>query len=363
MRGYCLSESSAIPRAKSGQMRRRAKALRNLRPVVMEIQHQSLRLDILSVSPSEGSNPFPRTIFIYHWTNARKVYKLNLTRRILGKWCNMIKSTRRNSNSRPDLAEFLGWHVGDGCISINKRYSEYALAGDISEEYPFYKNIITPAFNSIFKHRLKKQVVLKKYESVGVCGIYVFDKDFVSNLQKEYGLISGKKINIQIPRILKTINQKKQFLRGLFDTDGSIYFCKSNVKTKKDSVYTVFHYKPKIKLATISKRLINQVYKMLSDLGFTPRLYSPRKQKKNENFMYPVVLDTKKDTKKWIQEIGFRSAKHLTKIEVWNKFGFCPPYTKLQERTMILKGKLNPLSFYPQYKDLSLKYVKNRLGS
>ena len=39
------------------------------------------------------------------------------------------------------------------------------------------------------------------------------------------------------------------------DTDGSIYFCKSNVKTKKESLFRIFHYKPKIKLATISKKL------------------------------------------------------------------------------------------------------------
>lgn len=275
----------------------------------------------------------------------------------------MIKSKKSNLKSRPGLAEFLGWHVGDGCISINKRYSEYALTGDITEEYTFYKKVVTPTFNRIFKHQLKKQAVLKKYESVGVCGIYVFDADFVSTLQKECDLISGKKINIRIPNIIKKMNQKKQFLRGLFDTDGSIYFCKSNVKTKKESVYTVFHYKPKIKIATISKNLTNQVHTMLSDLGFTPRLYFPRKQKINENTMYPLVLDTKKDTEKWIEEISFRSTKHLTKIKIWKKFGFCPPHTNLQERSMILKNKLNPLSFYPQYKDLSLNYVKNRLSS
>ena len=33
-----------------------------------------------------------------------------------------------------DLAELLGIHVGDGCISENKRYSEYYLGGDLIEE-------------------------------------------------------------------------------------------------------------------------------------------------------------------------------------------------------------------------------------
>ena len=44
--------------------------------------------------------------------------------------------------SKPDIAEFLGWHVGDGCLSITKRHYEYTLTGDITEEYPFYKEVI-----------------------------------------------------------------------------------------------------------------------------------------------------------------------------------------------------------------------------
>ncbi|MBW3002451.1 hypothetical protein KY338_04820 [Candidatus Woesearchaeota archaeon] len=273
----------------------------------------------------------------------------------------MKDCTRKNSDLPLDLAEFLGWHVGDGCISINERYSEYSLTGDITEEYPFYKSIITPTFNTLFKHNLKKPIKLKKYASVGVCGIYVFDKKFVSNLQKKFSLISGKKINIQIPANLNTKNQKKRFLRGLFDTDGSIYFCRSNAKTKKRSLCNIFHYKPKIKLATISQILINQVHKMLADLGFSPRLYTPRKQRKNENFMYAVVLDTKKDTTKWIKEIGFRNRKHWTKIKIWQKFGFCPPYTTLQERNKILKSELNPVSFYQSCQQLTLNQIKSRL--
>ncbi|MBW2986572.1 hypothetical protein KY333_04350 [Candidatus Woesearchaeota archaeon] len=265
------------------------------------------------------------------------------------------------SKNQPNLAEFLGWHLGDGCISINEKYSEYVLAGDITEEYPFYKKVIIPTFNKLFKQYLKKQTTLKKYSSVGVCGIYLFDENFVSHLQKKFNLTSGKKINIQMPLILKTNQQKKQFLRGLFDTDGSIYFCKSNFKTKKESLYTIFHYKPKIKLATISEKLIKQVHKMLSDLGYSPRLYAPRKQRKNERFMHAVVLDTKKDTKKWVQEIGFRNMKHLTKIKIWQKFGFCPPHTTLKERQRILKNELNPTSFYTSHQINSLNQIKNKL--
>ena len=57
---------------------------------------------------------------------------------------NIISDIEDYSNSQEnriksscELAEFLGWHVGDGCISINKRRHQYTLTGDIVEEYPF----------------------------------------------------------------------------------------------------------------------------------------------------------------------------------------------------------------------------------
>ena len=35
-------------------------------------------------------------------------------------------------------AEFLGWYMGDGCISITNKYYEFAFSGDIKEEFIFY---------------------------------------------------------------------------------------------------------------------------------------------------------------------------------------------------------------------------------
>jgi hypothetical protein len=267
-----------------------------------------------------------------------------------------------NKITNDEMCEFLGWYAGDGCISINERYSEFALTGDNNDEFSFYENVIIPKFNRLFTQYLKKPVVLKKYTTVGVCGIYLFDKTFVKMLQTNFHLQAGKKTKIEVPLLVQTANEKKHFLRGLCDTDGSIYFCKSNFKTKHESLFTIFHYKPKIKIATISDVLIKQVYDMLCSLGFSPRLSNPVKQKRNEFPMYGVVLDTKKDVQKWLEDIGFRSQKHLTKIKIWEDFGFCPPHTTLRQRIEILNGNLDPLTFYPKYRYLSLDKIKEMLG-
>jgi hypothetical protein len=272
---------------------------------------------------------------------------------------NFSNSQKNKMKSSCELAEFLGWHIGDGCVSINNRYSEYTLTGDLIEEYPFYNNVILPTFKKLFSNYVKKEIKLKEYKSNGVCGIYIFDKNFVRFLQKNFGLKSGKKINISIPNIIKTDEQKISFLRGLFDTDGSIYYCKSNFKTVNESWYTKFHYKSKIKLATISKPLIDQVYQLLCDLGFSPRIRKPAKQKINENMMYGVVLYRKDDTQRWIEEIGFKNPKHQTKVQIWKKFGFCPPKTTLKQRIKMLKGELEPLTFYPGYSLLNYSKIVN----
>lgn len=266
-----------------------------------------------------------------------------------------------NYENSLELAEFIGWHIGDGCISVTKKYSEYALAGDLVEELPFYENVILPCFNKLFEDVIGRKITLKKYSSNNVCGVYVFNRDFVKFLKENTLLPEGKKINIGVPSIIQTSNQKIALLRGLFDTDGSIYFCRNNCKMKHFSYTSIFHYKPKIKLATISKTLILEVYKILCDLGFHPKFRKPARQRLNENLMYGVVLHRKSDIKKWIIEVGFKNFKHSTKIQVWQKFGFCPPHTKLNQRLDILNEKVNILDFYPNYSNLSLNEIKNAL--
>ena len=37
-----------------------------------------------------------------------------------------------------DLAEIIGIHIGDGCISKNNRYCKYYLGGDLKEEREYH---------------------------------------------------------------------------------------------------------------------------------------------------------------------------------------------------------------------------------
>ena len=92
-----------------------------------------------------------------------------------------------------------------------------------------------------------------------------------------------------------------------------------------------------------------QIKELLMVLGFTPCFFPERSYyHKRDKFYsrYRVALSGKDNLSKFLQLIGFRNPKHLTKIEIWNKFGFYPPRLSYQQRLDILKGKLDPKKFY-----------------
>ena len=127
-----------------------------------------------------------------------------------------------------ELAELLGIHIGDGCISETKRYSEYYLGGDLIEEKEYHDNWVGPLFNKkIMNPLFGKDVTYKEHPKVGIYGFHIFNKDLV-NFFKNLGIKAGSKINCGIPKsITKDKVLLKRFLRGLFDTDGSLYFNKN----------------------------------------------------------------------------------------------------------------------------------------
>jgi intein/homing endonuclease len=231
-----------------------------------------------------------------------------------------------------DLAEIIGIHIGDGCISQNKRYSEYYLGGDLTEEKEYHDKWVTPLFNKkIMMPLFKKKVKYKEHPKVGIYGFHIFNEKLVSFFKK-LNMPSGSKKNIQIPKQI-IINKElaKRFLRGLFDTDGSIYFHK-NLSTRNP-----IHNRPVIKLGTVSEILICQVFDLLKNLGLHPRLKKPYKGKRDLNHIHTVLIYRKKDIEYFIEHVRFKNSKHITKWQLFKKSGYCPPYTTLKQRKKLLK--------------------------
>ena len=67
--------------------------------------------------------------------------------------------------------------------------------------------------------------------------------------------------------------------------------------------------------------------------------------KENHSIHYNLISG-KKAFEKFRKVIGFRVLNDITKIKIWETFGYCPPKLNLAEKIGILEGKKNPLEYY-----------------
>ena len=188
------------------------------------------------------------------------------------------------------LAEFAGIMIGDGGIS------EYHITVTLNsqDDYDY----------SIFVCRLIKELfdvspkIYKKKGSLAI-DIVVHRKDLVEFCHS-IGLKIGNKLKqgLDIPQWIKNNKQYSiSCVRGLVDTDGSIFTHKYKVNGKE------YSYK-KLSFTSCSKQLLNSVFQILDGIGLSPRICGK-----------DVCLDSTKDIKKYFCIIGTSNPKHLKRYK------------------------------------------------
>jgi len=257
-------------------------------------------------------------------------------------------------------AELVGLSFGDGGLTLRKntRKVRFQLRGDLREEKEFYDSYVIPLFN--------KEVMFPEYNR-GVGIVFNRNKNFyglsiesvkIGSILNYLGIPTGVKKELYIPSWIK--NNKKyiaSFLKGYFDTDGSI-FCEKNYSLSKPK----YHTKIKIGLATTSKNLAEEMVQLLNRLQI--KNITKKYSYKNRTWrdFYNVVIDGGINVVGWFDKVGSNNQKHITKYLIWKKHRFCPPYTTLKERRKILKGEINILDYYAGVPERSngLEIINNR---
>ena len=234
----------------------------------------------------------------------------------------------------PELAYFIGVHVGDGTIPLYKKQPQHYMGytGHLIDEYAFHINTIKPFIKNLFNKEVKIQKDLRKNRTS--IRTYFRSKAIFYFLSEVIGLTVGSKSNSGIPTIIKNSNEiiKINFIKGLIDTDGSLTF-----KRK----YRNLHYYPTISLASKSRQLIEDANIILKELGFETSLNHISYLDSRTKLVYTrstVELNGINNLSLWINKVGFNSNKHLTKYRVWEKFGYCPPYTNIYQRIEMLNS-------------------------
>ncbi len=252
---------------------------------------------------------------------------------------------KRNENT----AELVGLSFGDGGLTSrkNSKRMRFQLRGDLREERENYDLYIAPLFNKEIMIPLFNRTVgfvfNKRMNFYGISVESVKIEPYLNFL----GIPSGVKNELNIPDWIKNdILYAKRFIRGLIDTDGSIS-CQRNYSIKNNK----YHTQIRITLVSTSHNLIKEVCELLNWFGFkfvfdTREARIETKDGFPRQKTYRIKICGGVQVNKWFNEIDSKSQKHITKYQVWQKFGFCPPFTTVEDRKKMLKNDLSPYDYY-----------------
>jgi len=197
----------------------------------------------------------------------------------------------------PGRAEFVGVLMGDGYVYAKKGHYQIGVVGSPKtdvEYFEYLKKLILNEFGLTVK---------AKYRYRGLRMVFG-SKEIVSFLCKDLGMVFGKdkSENTYIPSlILRDRKFVKSAIRGIVDTDGSVFVAKKPGSPKY----------PSIEITTASHILATQLRETLIGMGFRVAKIWGCLSKGSKRTVYRVPLNGKDNIKKWVNEIGFSNLYKL----------------------------------------------------
>lgn len=186
----------------------------------------------------------------------------------------------------PKLAEFFGVMLGDGHVS---RYQTMVTLGTKELEYVEY---VQSMMHYLFS--VHATICVKKS---GYRDVYIGSTQITSWLLDQ-GLVHNKvAAQVNVPLWIYTRRAYMQsFIRGFFDTDGSVY---------------KLRFGTQISLTNKSLPLLKSLREMLITLGY----------KASEMSSYRVYLTRKTDLDRFFREIRPANSKHLRRYKKFSRVG------------------------------------------
>lgn len=219
----------------------------------------------------------------HHFTN--KIVQLKKINIQLS-WKDKEKNIRFPRKMSPELAEEIGVHLGDGCLSYNRNY--FSVKCNKKEE-KYVTDFLFPLYKKLYN------LDLKLMQLPSVSGFEIYSKALCQFKNKVLNIPYGeKKERIEVPKeIIESKNKPiyQSLIRGTFDTDGCVYIAKKKY--------------PIILIDIKSKKLIEQISNMLKKLGFIPAIYK----------YHRIAISGPTMLNKWIKEINSNNPKNITKLK------------------------------------------------
>lgn len=193
------------------------------------------------------------------------------------------------------LAELLGILAGDGHVDT---YQATVTTNSLTDAE--HAQHVSLTFKKLFG--IQPRIIKRKNQNA--CVVVVSSKmvcDFLLNK----GMVSGNKIvgNISMPGwVYGNLKFRSAYVRGLFDTDGSVYIDKHYIRGR---IYKNIG----IAFSNRAKGLLGGFKEYLETIGLHPT------QKTN----FEVFLRREKEIEKYFEVIGSSNPKHLQKVSIFFK--------------------------------------------
>ncbi len=207
------------------------------------------------------------------------------------------KSINKPLESR-ELAEFYGIMLGDGNLTIKKGYKigtyQIRITGDSRHDKKYFIEHVKPMIESLFNIKVK----LTKEKNKNAINLVATGKELAEFLESK-GFKAGDKIEnkLRIPSWIKERKERlRRCLRGLYDTDGSVYKL-----TNQNSHQICF--------TNYNQGLLQEVREALISLGIAPSKITKGRD---------IVITKKEELRKFLNEVGFANERHLAKVHAWN---------------------------------------------
>ena len=202
------------------------------------------------------------------------------------------------------FCEFYGAIMGDGCLSeymVREGYKKYViiLTTDRKRDWDYIRYL-----KSLVEKEFGIDAYIRDDIKHNVTRLEIRNKSLFDGMKRIGFPIGEKGRNLKIPNKLLILpwKVKKFIVRGLFDTDGSIF-------GKKNEGYKY----PYICITSISSVLLNQLYLILRKQGYPCYISSD-----------DLLIKGIKNTKKWMSDIGTSNPKHKFKYDYWLKNAILP---------------------------------------
>ncbi len=220
---------------------------------------------------------------------------------------NKTKSITLPSLKSPELAEFLGFLAGDGCLT-----TKYAtvISCDATSDRRYIDEVVKKKFETLFSLSPSIRTVnrnLVQYKA--------YSKNLFTFLSIDCGFpIGEKKGRLRIPEFIKQDRVlSAAFIRGLFDTDGGYH--RHNP------------YSSKVGITSFSKDFLSDVIAILIWLGFKPI-------KVEED----IFIISKAGVHKFFETIKPHNPKHLYKYAKFMETGQVPRHKDINYHSAEFKN-------------------------